>query len=213
MPRVMRVCRTLGLFTSVSSLAVYDAVNAITGQYQPFYYRVAAPANASIGAAAAAAAHRVLVNYFPSQQTSLDSQFATSLAGIADGGDKTEGVTVGEAAAAAVINARRGDGLEANITYTREGTARMPSQPVPERSMRSSGELRKRAAGERRLSAPSLWISRAVTSPRFSRSSSRGCAAVTRWARATATPTILPMAHFFRSFPRPEPMRDFPSST
>ena len=48
-----------------TSLAVYDAVNAITGQYQPFYYRIAAPANASTGAAAAAAAHRVLVELFP----------------------------------------------------------------------------------------------------------------------------------------------------
>src|SRR5579863_980218 len=101
-----------------SSLAVYDAVNAITGQYQPFYYRIAAPTNASIGAAAAAAAHRVLVNYFPSQQTALDSQFATSLAGIADGGDKTAGVAAGEAAAMAIISARMGDGLEANISYT-----------------------------------------------------------------------------------------------
>jgi hypothetical protein len=101
-----------------SSLAVYDAVNAITGQYQPFYYRIAAPANASTGAAAAAAAHRVLVNYFPSQQTALDSQFTTSLAGIADGGDKTAGVAVGEAAAMAIISARMGDGLEANISYT-----------------------------------------------------------------------------------------------
>ncbi len=103
---------------SYSSLAVYDAVNAITGQYQPFYYRIAAPANASTGAAAAAAAHRVLVNYFPSQQTALDSQFTTSLAGIADGGDKNAGVAVGEAAATAIINARLGDGLEANISYT-----------------------------------------------------------------------------------------------
>ena len=101
-----------------SSLAVYDAVNAITGQNQPFYYRIAAPANASTGAAAAAAAHRVLVNYFPSQQTTLDSQFTTSLAGIADGGDKTAGVAVGEAAAMAIITARMGDGLEANIVYT-----------------------------------------------------------------------------------------------
>ncbi len=101
-----------------SSLAVYDAVNAITGQYQPFYYRMTAPANASTGAAAVAAAHRVLVNYFPSQQTALDSQYTTSLAGVADGGDKTAGVAVGEAAAMAVINARMGDGLEANISYT-----------------------------------------------------------------------------------------------
>jgi hypothetical protein len=101
-----------------TSLAVYDAVNSITGQHQPFYYRFAAPANASTGAAAVAAAHRVLVNYFPSQQTALDSQFTTSLAGVADGGDKTAGVVVGEAAAMAVINARLGDGLEANISYT-----------------------------------------------------------------------------------------------
>src|SRR5579871_6574164 len=63
-----------------SSIAVYDAVNAITGEYQPFYYRFAAPANASTGAAAVAAAHRVLVNYFPAQQTALDNQFRTSLA-------------------------------------------------------------------------------------------------------------------------------------
>jgi hypothetical protein len=101
-----------------SSIAVYDAVNAITGHYQPFYYRFAAAANASVGAAAAAAAHRVLVNYFPAQQAALDSQFATSLAAVPDGGDKTAGVAAGEAAAMALISARAGDGLEANISYT-----------------------------------------------------------------------------------------------
>jgi hypothetical protein len=101
-----------------SSLAVYDAVNAITRHYQPFYYRFAAPENASTGAAAVAAAHRVLVNYFPSQQAALDSQYTASLAAVADGGDKTAGVAVGEAAAMAVISARQGDGLEASISYT-----------------------------------------------------------------------------------------------
>jgi hypothetical protein len=101
-----------------SSLAVYDAVNSITGQHQPFYYRFSAPQNASIGAAAAAAAHRVLVNYFPSQQAALDNQFTASLAGINDGGDTTAGIAVGEAAAMAVISARAGDGLEANVSYT-----------------------------------------------------------------------------------------------
>jgi len=102
-----------------SSLAVYDAVNAITGQYQPFYYHIAGPSSGSIDAAAAAAAHRVLVNYFPSQQATLDSQFTVSLAALtADPGAKTAGVAVGEAAAMAVISARTGDGLEANVTYT-----------------------------------------------------------------------------------------------
>jgi hypothetical protein len=102
-----------------SSLAMYDAVNAITGDYEPFYYRFAAPSNASIDAAAVAAAHRVLVNYFPAQQTALDSQFTTSLAAITASPDAmTAGVAVGEAAAMALISARTGDGLEANITYT-----------------------------------------------------------------------------------------------
>jgi len=63
------------IWFAYSSLAMYDAVNAITGDYEPFYYRVAGPSNASVDAAAVAAAHRILVNYFPSQQTALDTQF------------------------------------------------------------------------------------------------------------------------------------------
>jgi hypothetical protein len=102
-----------------SSLAVYDAVNAITQQYRPFYYQASAPSTASVDAAAVAAAYRILSNYFPSQQSALDTQYFGSLLHIADnGGAKPRGVAVGEAAAAAVIAARAGDGLEASITYT-----------------------------------------------------------------------------------------------
>ena len=50
------------------SLAVYDAVNAITGRYRPFYYYGTAQPNASVDAAAVAAAHRVLVSYFPTRR-------------------------------------------------------------------------------------------------------------------------------------------------
>ena len=105
---------------SYASLAVYDAVNAITGQYRPFYYYGTASRNASIDAAVAAAAHRVLVNYFPSQQTDLDAQFAASLSTISpvDARAKDAGVAVGEAAAAAIIAARRNDGLEADVPYS-----------------------------------------------------------------------------------------------
>lgn len=106
-----------GVWFAYSSLAVYDAVNAITGQYRPFYYTVGGPPDASVEAAAAAAAHRVLVNYFPSQQPALDAQLSTSLAGIANAAARDKGVAVGESAATAVILARAGDGLEANIPY------------------------------------------------------------------------------------------------
>jgi hypothetical protein len=101
------------------SLAVYDAVNSITGQYRPFYYYGTAQQNASIDAAAVAAAHRILVTYFPTQQNDLDSQFAASLAGInVDASTMNAGVGAGEAAAAALIAARANDGLEANVLYT-----------------------------------------------------------------------------------------------
>ena len=101
-----------------TSLAVYDAVNAITGDYRPFYYQGVAPRDASLEAAAAAAAHRVLVNYFPSQQTTLDGRLSTSLAAIPASSSKDDGMAEGEAAAMAVIGARSGDGLEDNVTYT-----------------------------------------------------------------------------------------------
>ncbi len=101
-----------------TSLAVYDAVNAITGEYRPFYYQGIGPRDASLEAAAAAAAHRVLVTYFPSQQTALDGKLSTSLAAIPDSTAKDEGMAVGEAAAMAAIDARIGDGLEANVAYT-----------------------------------------------------------------------------------------------
>jgi hypothetical protein len=107
------------VWLAYSSLAMYDAVNSITGDYEPFYYRIAGPSHASIDAAVVAAAHRVLVNYFPAQQTALDTQFTASVAAVMGSQDAiTAGVAVGEAAAMAVISARTGDGLEANITYT-----------------------------------------------------------------------------------------------
>jgi PAP2 superfamily len=102
-----------------ASIAAYDAVNAITGQYRPFYYQGSGPANASVDAAVLAASHRVLVNYFPAQKDSLDTSFNSFMAGLAgDPSARDAGVTVGEAAAAALIAARTGDGLEANISYT-----------------------------------------------------------------------------------------------
>ncbi|PWU11404.1 MAG: hypothetical protein C5B51_02685 [Terriglobia bacterium] len=106
-----------GVWFAYTGIAVYDAVNAITGQYRPFYYQGSGPKDASIEAAAIAAAHRILVNYFPAQQNELDGKFTMALLKV-DAPAKDTGVAVGEAAAAALIAARSGDGLEANVTYT-----------------------------------------------------------------------------------------------
>lgn len=108
-----------GAWFAYVHLAVFDAVNAIDHRFQPYVFTTQAPENASKDAAAVAAAHRILVKYFPAQQGSLDSQFTTSLAGIADtGANIASGVAIGEAAAQALINARANDGLLANVSYT-----------------------------------------------------------------------------------------------
>jgi hypothetical protein len=81
--------------------AVHDAVQAITGQFQPYHY--ADPAVGGIGspaAAAAAAAHRVLVLLYPGQQTSLDALYTDYLG--AHGLAGNPGIAAGEAAAIAV---------------------------------------------------------------------------------------------------------------
>src|SRR5512145_3162789 len=47
-------------FAAITHLAMFEAVNAVTGDYQPYLGTVAAPPGASVEAAAVAAAHRVL---------------------------------------------------------------------------------------------------------------------------------------------------------
>ncbi|HEY6946742.1 MAG TPA: vanadium-dependent haloperoxidase [Candidatus Acidoferrum sp.] len=108
-----------GVWFAYVHLAVFDAVNAIDQRFQPYVFTTQAPVGASQDAAAVAAAHRILVQYFPAQQNGLDSQFNTSLSGIADtGANIAAGVAIGEAAAQALINARANDGLLANVSYS-----------------------------------------------------------------------------------------------
>lgn len=122
---------TSSVWFAYTSIAVYDAVNAIHGQFQPFYFRGSVSYGASDGAAVVAAAHRVLVHYFPAQQSILDAAFQDSLAKITASPEaKSAGITVGEAAAAALIAARTGDGLEANVPYT-AGSGPGVWQPTP----------------------------------------------------------------------------------
>jgi hypothetical protein len=107
-----------GVWFAYVQLAVYDAVNAIDRRHRPYLFTTDAPDGASKDAAAVAAAHRVLANYFPAQQASLDAQFASSLAAISDTpANISAGVTVGEQAAQALIVARFHDGLLAAVPY------------------------------------------------------------------------------------------------
>ncbi len=104
--------------------AVYDAVNAIKGGHHPYLKGLKAATSASQGAAAATAAHHVLiglVNQAPvtatltaevkaAIKTRLDAEYASSLAEIPAGQAKAKGIEVGAAAAAAMLANRASDG-------------------------------------------------------------------------------------------------------
>ena len=100
-------------------LAVFDAVNSFDHRFQPYLFTTNPPAGANKDAAAVAAAHWILVNYFLSQQLTLDAAFNASLAAISDTpANIAAGQAVGEASAKALILARANDGLLANVLYT-----------------------------------------------------------------------------------------------
>jgi hypothetical protein len=97
-------------FMATVQLAVFEAVNAISGKYEPYLGPLPASAGASTEAAAIAAAHGVLVAFFPTAAATLDQQRDASLASIPDGLGRAAGIAVGQAAAAALIADRTGDG-------------------------------------------------------------------------------------------------------
>ena len=102
---------------AITHLAMFEAVNAITGEYEPYLGTIGAPAGASPEAAAAAAARDVLAHFFPGAIASLDAALADSLALVPDGASETDGVAVGKAAAAALIASRANDGSSPTTLY------------------------------------------------------------------------------------------------
>jgi hypothetical protein len=96
--------------------AVYNAVNGITRKYDLYKWHRYGPRSASPEAAAATAAYRVLLYYFPASQTRLDAAYAVSLAKIPDSRSKRQGIRYGKHAAAHIIGLRTGDGRFAPIT-------------------------------------------------------------------------------------------------
>jgi hypothetical protein len=82
--------------------AVYGAVNATDRHGRPYLVMRSFP-KASIDAAAATAAFRVLDALFPAQHTALQAEYDTSLAGVPAGDAKDTGVAVGTMAADAML--------------------------------------------------------------------------------------------------------------
>jgi hypothetical protein len=95
--------------------AIFDAVNAICGQFHAYGVRFRAPAWASPEAAAVAAAHAALLHLYPEQQSTLDAAYAASLGSIPDGSSKSTGEALGERVARRLLRMRASDGAAAAI--------------------------------------------------------------------------------------------------
>jgi hypothetical protein len=105
------------IYMTYAQIAVYDAVVAIEGRYQPYGFSLFAPDGASADAAVAEAAHDVLSYYLAplltaAQVAQLDTWLSDSLAVIQDGQSKTDGIAVGHAAALGIIAIRTNDGRD-----------------------------------------------------------------------------------------------------
>src|SRR5258708_16508598 len=99
---------------AIMHAAMYDAVNAIDARHKPYLVTVPEVSpNASQQAAAAAAAHEVLVRLYPAFKAQLDGELQQSLAQIAAVKQKTECIAIGLAVADRILALRSNDGSSA----------------------------------------------------------------------------------------------------
>src|SRR5262249_22788224 len=98
-------------------VAMFDAVNSIEQRYQPFLIQLPAAPTTSKEAAAAAAAATVLQTIDEKTAGEVKTALATYLAAIPDGATKSDGVKLGMAVAAKVLEARANDGSGAPDAY------------------------------------------------------------------------------------------------
>lgn len=109
------------LYIAMVQGAVYNATMAIQKTHQLYRSSLSAPVGASVDAAVAAAAHDVLLAYFPAQQLTIDASYAGALAQIPDSAEKEDGVSVGEGAAAEIVALRSNDGRFAPVPEPPDG--------------------------------------------------------------------------------------------
>jgi hypothetical protein len=97
-------------------LAMHDALNSIRPVYERYAY--AGPRTiAHPIAAAAQAAHDVLISQYPSQQARAAAELAIWINELADGQLASRGRRLGQAAAAAILAKRANDGFDFEGTY------------------------------------------------------------------------------------------------
>jgi PAP2 superfamily protein len=139
------------------NVAIYDAVNGILSRHgsndreHALVPTNGAPAQGDIVAAAAAAAHAVLVGLYPDQSARFDAQLESDFGGLGHGGRVTSGRAWGEHVGAEVLAARSNDGSSP------EETQPAGSGPGQFRASWSGTQFRNLAPFA--ISDPSLYVS------------------------------------------------------
>ena len=113
-------------------VAMFQCVNAIEPQYQPYKTKIEASPAASKEAAAAVAAATVLSKLHPPEAAKIDATLKEYLAQIPDGQPKSDGVALGLRVADGVMTMRANDGVNAPDTYRPRTTPGryIPTTPV-----------------------------------------------------------------------------------
>jgi membrane-associated phospholipid phosphatase len=115
---------------AVVHAAVYDAVNAVYATHEPYRVIAAAKPGSSAAAAAAVAAHRVLLSLYPRLVERFDAALDESLASVAEGPAKTDGIALGQAVAEKMLEWRQSDAPAQQSEYA-SSSALGRWQPTP----------------------------------------------------------------------------------
>ena len=131
---------------AITQVAIHDALNAIDSRYERYAFTGNAQVGASVDAAIAAAARDAIVGAIsvgalpfpgfgtPANQAlavaQVDAAYVAALAVIPDGASKSDGIAIGQAAAAAILALRSTDHATTLVTYT-PGTEPGDWQPTP----------------------------------------------------------------------------------
>ena len=145
---------------AIVHIAIFDAVNAVTGNHFRSYTGLPAVQRPTgLNVAIAQAAHDTIVNLWPAQTAKLDGLLAADLDEFPDGDLKSRGIALGRRAAAAILARRVDDGSahgrsrRGRRLHSRHRSGRMAAgsgQPDPDRPGREvgRGETVRPALGE-----------------------------------------------------------------
>jgi hypothetical protein len=103
---------------AMTHAAMFDAVNAITRSHTPIIAQPSAPDGSSVEAAAASAAHAVLLALLPARKAALDNALNATLAKVTNEAARDSGSAVGREVAEKVGAARSADGSDRKPEYT-----------------------------------------------------------------------------------------------